>query len=114
MASGGVDDLDAHSDEIFDLLCSVCRKKAQRTEATKFCVDCQDYYCSKCVKFHDNVPALSSHKFINKDQFHSGISSKLTVIPTERCDRHGHKHVDMYCENHDNIGCSTCMVVEHR
>ncbi|XP_060608430.1 uncharacterized protein LOC132760470 [Ruditapes philippinarum] len=34
--------------------------------------------------------------------------------PTERCDRHSHKHIDMYCQNHDNVGCSTCMAVDHR
>ncbi|XP_053373516.1 E3 ubiquitin-protein ligase Midline-1-like [Mercenaria mercenaria] len=106
--------LDRLSDETFDLLCSVCKRKHINKEADKYCVDCSDYYCSICVKFHEDIPALSGHKILDKGQFQHGTSKELPMVPTERCDKHNHKPVDMYCQNHDDVGCSTCMAVEHR
>ncbi|XP_045169721.2 transcription intermediary factor 1-alpha-like isoform X2 [Mercenaria mercenaria] len=106
--------LDRLSDETFDLLCSPCKRKHINKEADKYSVDCSDYYCSICVKFHEDIPALSGHKILDKGQFQHGTSQALPMVPTERCDRHNYKPVDMYCKNHDDVSCSTCMAVEHR
>ncbi|XP_045165144.2 uncharacterized protein LOC123529035 [Mercenaria mercenaria] len=100
--------------ETSDLLCSLCKTRNKTTEAAKFCVDCRDYYCSTCVEFHDDVPALSRHKILDSSQFQPGAGQVLQMVPTERCDKHSHKHVDMYCLNHDDVGCSACMAVDHR
>ncbi|XP_060586487.1 uncharacterized protein LOC132742178 [Ruditapes philippinarum] len=107
-------DTDILSDEIFDALCSICRNKGKYTEGEKFCVDCHDYFCRACVQVHNDVPVLGNHKVLDKSQVKSGISKGLPRAPTERCDRHSHKHIDMYCQSHDNVGCSTCMAVDHR
>ncbi|XP_053402930.1 uncharacterized protein LOC128558110 [Mercenaria mercenaria] len=113
MATGGSDKCRL-SDETFDLLCTVCKRKGKNTEAEKYCVDCGDYYCLTCVKVHDDVPLLTGHKILGKGQFQSMSTGKQPPVPTERCDKHSHKHVDMYCQNHDDVGCSTCMAIEHR
>ncbi|XP_060580111.1 uncharacterized protein LOC132736917 [Ruditapes philippinarum] len=114
MAAGSQIDTDILSDEIFDVLCSMCKNKGNNTEGEKFCVDCHDYFCRTCVKVHNEVPVLVGHKVLDKSQVKSGTSKGLPRAPTERCDRHSHKHIDMYCQNHDNVGCSTCMAVDHR
>ncbi|XP_053374059.1 uncharacterized protein LOC123532975 [Mercenaria mercenaria] len=36
------------------------------------------------------------------------------MVPTERCERHHLKTVDMFCQNHDIVGCGTCIAVDHR
>ncbi|XP_053373058.1 uncharacterized protein LOC123532679 [Mercenaria mercenaria] len=105
---------DILSDETFDLLCTVCKNKGKNTEAAKYCTDCADYYCTTCVKVHDDVPLLKGHKILDQGKAKTGTRKQLPVVPTERCDRHGHKPVDMYCQNHDNVGCAACMAVEHR
>ncbi|XP_060606535.1 transcription intermediary factor 1-alpha-like [Ruditapes philippinarum] len=115
MATGGKINTDILSDELFDVLCSMCKKnKGKNTEGKKFCVDCHDYFCTNCVKVHNQVPVLASHKVLDKSQVKSGTSKGLATAPGERCDRHSHKHIDMYCQNHDNVGCSTCMTIDHR
>jgi hypothetical protein len=115
MATSGEISTDIHSDEIFDVLCSMCRKnKGINTEGEKFCVDCHDYFCINCVKIHSQVPVLGGHKVLDKSQVKSRNSKGLPRAPVERCDRHSHKHIDMYCQNHDNVGCSTCMTTNHR
>ncbi|XP_053388659.1 heat shock 70 kDa protein 12A-like, partial [Mercenaria mercenaria] len=112
MATGGTDTC-VLSDEIFDLLCTVCKRKGKNTEAEKFCFDCGDYYCLTCVKVHDDVPLLTGHKILGKNQFQSMSIRMKPPVPTERCDKHSHKHIDMYCKYHDEVGCSTCMATEH-
>ncbi|XP_060608462.1 uncharacterized protein LOC132760492 [Ruditapes philippinarum] len=114
MATGRQIDSDNLSDEIFDVLCSMCRNEGRNTEGEKYCVDCHDYFCVSCVKVHSKVPLCAGHKVLDKSQVKSGTSKALPRAPAERCDRHSHKHIDMYCQNHDNVGCSTCMAVDHR
>jgi hypothetical protein len=107
-------DTDILSDEIFDALCSMCKDQGKNAEGVKYCVDCKDFFCVNCIKVHSQVPVLVCHKVLDKSQVKSGTSKGLQKAPTERCDRHSHKHIDMYCQNHDNVGCSTCMAVDHR
>ncbi|XP_060561317.1 uncharacterized protein LOC132721085 [Ruditapes philippinarum] len=114
MATGGWMNTDILSDEVFDVLCKICKNKDKNTEGVKFCVDCQDYFCKKCVQVHSQVPVCAGHKVLDKSLVTSRISKGLLRAPAERCDRHSHKHIDMYCQNHDNVGCSTCMAVDHR
>jgi hypothetical protein len=114
MATGGKIDTDILSDEIFDVLCSMCKNGGKNSEGEKFCVDCHDYFCINCVKVHNQVPVLADHKVLDKSQVKLGTSKALPRAPAERCDRHSHKHIDMYCQNHDNVGCSTCMAIDHR
>jgi hypothetical protein len=114
MATGGQINTDILSDEIFDVLCSMCKNQGSKSEGEKYCVDCHDYFCVRCVKVHSKVPLCAGHKVLDKSQVKSGTSKGLPRAPTDRCDRHSHKHIDMYCQNHDKVGCSTCMAIDHR
>ncbi|XP_053381074.1 uncharacterized protein LOC123553333 [Mercenaria mercenaria] len=120
MATRGSINEDILTDKTFDLLCRVCKRKGKYQEAEKYCVECQDYYCLSCVKVHEDIPSLTGHKIIGGGQFQSGSvqmsgSSKiLSQAPAERCDRHTYHYIDMYCQNHDVVGCGTCMAVAHR
>ncbi|XP_053376458.1 uncharacterized protein LOC128547516 [Mercenaria mercenaria] len=109
MASSG--NLGNTSEETFDMLCSACKEQNINKEAEKYCVDCRDYYCSECLKLHSSLPALKGHKLLGKE---AGQSRQLPMVPTERCERHDFKTVDMFCQNHDQIGCGTCIAVDHR
>ncbi|XP_053373364.1 E3 ubiquitin-protein ligase TRIM71-like [Mercenaria mercenaria] len=99
------------SDEVFDYVCSMCKEQNKTVNAAKYCVDCHDYYCSDCVNIHKSVPALKGHKIVDKEV---GQEGKLPMVPTERCERHSYKPVDMYCQSHHIVECYTCMAVDHR
>ncbi|XP_060560326.1 uncharacterized protein LOC132720253 [Ruditapes philippinarum] len=114
MTTGGKINTDILSDEILDVLCSMCKNRGKKSEGEKFCVDCHDYFCINCVTVHSQVPLCVDHKVLDKSQVKSGTSKGLPKAPTERCGRHSHKHIDMFCQNHDNVGCSTCMAIDHR
>jgi hypothetical protein len=96
MATGREIDTDILSDEIFDVLCSMCKNRGKKAEGEKFCMNSHDYFCKKCVKIHNHVPVLAGHKVLDKSQLKSGTSKGLPRAPAERCDRYSHKHIDMY------------------
>ncbi|XP_045163267.2 uncharacterized protein LOC123527703 [Mercenaria mercenaria] len=112
MATGGSE---VTSDEIFNFKCSACDKLNKNREAVKYCVECQGYCCQSCVDMHRAFPALIGHSLLDKTSFNSAtFTTDLPEVPTVRCDYHETKIVDMYCENHDVVGCTTCMALNHR
>ncbi|XP_060591332.1 endophilin-A1-like [Ruditapes philippinarum] len=120
MALGGSLNLDNLSDQTFDLLCRICKRKGNNSEAEKYCLECQDYFCLKCVKVHEDVPSIMDHNILDKSQFPSdsakivGSRKTLSDKSIERCDKHSHNGIDMYCQIHDQVGCGTCMTLAHR
>ncbi|XP_060588519.1 di-N-acetylchitobiase-like [Ruditapes philippinarum] len=61
------DEMEEQSHKTVHLLCSPCKRKEMNKKADTYCTDCQDYYCSACVKFNEDIPALSGHKILDKD-----------------------------------------------
>ncbi|XP_053379538.1 uncharacterized protein LOC128548511 [Mercenaria mercenaria] len=114
MASGGLINTNLLSDETFDFLCTMCKRKDRNREAERYCVDCDDYYCLSCVKVHEDVPPLTKHQILIKSQFLQRTSKTPPMLPTERCEKHVHKLVDMYCNNHDDVCCAICLATDHR
>ncbi|XP_053388418.1 uncharacterized protein LOC128551543 [Mercenaria mercenaria] len=113
MASGG---LHVHtSDEIFDFTCSPCAEQNKNREAVRYCVECQDYYCQSCTDMHKMFPAMRGHKLLNKADFNSSSHQQnLPPVPTERCHNHKTKLMDMYCRDHDEVCCTSCVAENHR
>ena len=102
------------SEYVADLLCSICAIENRRTDADRYCIQCQDYFCQLCVNIHEKLAILSGHEIIGKAELGAmGSAIKLPSIPTERCPRHKTKLLELYCETHDVVGCGTCMVLEH-
>ena len=109
------DGFESASDEIFNFKCTACAKRNKKREAVKYCVECQGYCCQHCVEVHQDFPALVNHNLLdNSNLISSGSVIELPAIPTERCAVHKTKIVDMYCQVHDDVGCTTCMALDHR
>ncbi|XP_045211742.2 uncharacterized protein LOC123563169 [Mercenaria mercenaria] len=111
MANGGNE-----SDEIINFKCCICAKKNIRREAEIYCVECQDYFCIPCADFHKLFPsAVGVHQFLDKSNFSTdSAQTMLPSCPTERCTVHNTKLLDMYCADHDEIVCVTCIALNHR
>ena len=108
-------DKERHSVDCVDYLCLICAEKNVNKEAVKYCVSCEGYYCEECVKLHDIIPTLAKHVIVGKSDFKGGCNGdKLPSVPTERCELHKLKIVDMMCKTHDQVGCATCMATKHK
>ncbi|XP_053396144.1 uncharacterized protein LOC128556158 [Mercenaria mercenaria] len=112
MATGGCE---VTSDEIFNFKCTPCSKISRQREAVKYCVECQGYCCQSCVDMHKAFPAIQRHKLLDKSSFKTvTLTTNLPSVPTEICTIHEIKILDMYCGNHDVVGCTSCMALHHR
>ncbi|XP_060566627.1 uncharacterized protein LOC132725508 [Ruditapes philippinarum] len=110
MAEGGIG-----SDEFVNFKCCLCEKKNIKKEADIYCVECQDYYCSPCTDLHKMFPAMSTHQFIDKSSFNTvTLQKSLPSFPVEKCEVHKTKLLDMYCADHDDVACATCIAIKHR
>ncbi|XP_060600004.1 E3 ubiquitin-protein ligase TRIM33-like, partial [Ruditapes philippinarum] len=102
------------SDELIEIKCSVCAGKNITREAEKYCVECQDYYCIPCTDMHKAFPAMRGHKLLDKSEFRTKRTlTSLPIYPTERCPIHKAKLLDIFCENHDEVLCATCVAINH-
>ncbi|XP_053396827.1 uncharacterized protein LOC128556286 [Mercenaria mercenaria] len=112
MATGGCEKT---SDELFNFKCTPCGELNKTKEAVKYCVQCQGYCCQTCVDTHRVFPTLKGHTLVDKSNLNPQlIAAELPVVPTETCRTHGIKILDMYCENHDVVGCTSCIALDHR
>ncbi|XP_060573267.1 uncharacterized protein LOC132731158 [Ruditapes philippinarum] len=103
----------SESDEFVNFKCCLCEKKHIVKEADTYCVECQDYYCSSCTDLHKMFPsAVGEHHFIDKSSFN--LQKSLPTFSVERCEAHKTKLLDMYCADHDDIACATCIAIKHR
>ncbi|XP_053383611.1 E3 ubiquitin-protein ligase TRIM56-like [Mercenaria mercenaria] len=105
------------SDELFDFICSPCNKKDRNSEAVKYCVDCQEYLCVPCVESHNSFSVLAGHILVERSKFGNASRTDkkdLPSVPTERCKVHSLKLVDMYCADHDTVGCHVCFTICHK
>ncbi|XP_060586134.1 uncharacterized protein LOC132741886 [Ruditapes philippinarum] len=103
MADGGT--------ELVNFKCVQCEKKNIKKEADIYCVECQEYYCSPCTDLHKMFPLMSTHQFIDKSSFNTVILQK--ALP-EKCEAHKTELLDMYCADHDDVACVTCIAIKHR
>jgi hypothetical protein len=38
----------------------------------------------------------------------------LSSFPVVKCEAHKSKLLDMYCADHDDVACATCIAIKHR
>ncbi|XP_033730077.1 transcription intermediary factor 1-beta-like [Pecten maximus] len=93
------------------LYCKPCQKKGNMTNPAQFwCKDMAVNFCDDCkVQFHDILHNECGILDI------SGYGNNRTNLEKSvpRCDQHDKKKV-WYCEDHQLLGCSICMLEFHR
>ncbi|XP_060566628.1 uncharacterized protein LOC132725509 [Ruditapes philippinarum] len=108
-------DGDIGSDEFINFKCCLCEKKNVTKEADIYCVECQEYYCTPCTDLHKLFSSMSTHQFIDKSSFNTvSLHTSLPSFPVEKCEAHKTKLLDMYCADHDDVACATCIAIKHR
>ncbi|KAL4224413.1 hypothetical protein ACF0H5_017865 [Mactra antiquata] len=104
------------SEECFDFICTSCDEENKTVEAVRYCVECSGYCCQPCTDMHKKFPTLRNHNLLDVSQGKQAGNQqpKLPEFPTERCGTHHGKVLDMFCEKHNVVGCSTCISKDHR
>lgn len=104
------DTLRLGSEDWIEYPCTPCAKDGKNVASIKHCVECTKNLCKLCLTFHDKF--TSGHRILDKPCSQTG--QKKPEPPVQRCDKHDGKMVDLYCPGHDDVGCATCVAVDHR
>ncbi|XP_045174683.2 uncharacterized protein LOC123535978 [Mercenaria mercenaria] len=105
------------SGEDFDHKCDPCLTDDQHVEAHGFCVNCHEYLCRNCFKFHQRTKALKHHELLDKvSMAKKGVSTAVstTEVFTERCMTHENEVIKFFCPTHEALGCTDCITMDHR
>ncbi|XP_060607066.1 E3 ubiquitin-protein ligase TRIM33-like [Ruditapes philippinarum] len=98
------------SDIEHDFPCSPCSKGGKNEAAIKHCVECDENLCQSCMDDHNKFSSMKGHQLLDTVKQPSGRQQEL---PSQRCEEHGGKLIDVFCPGHDTVCCSTCISVEH-
>ncbi|KAH3869813.1 transcription intermediary factor 1-beta-like [Dreissena polymorpha] len=100
------------SDFVKDFSCFVCASKNIETSADIFCETCLKCFCQNCLYHHDQM-------FVNHSTHGRVEQNKWPLIKTMedsllKCDVHNNKKLKMFCQDHSQLCCSDCVLLNHR
>lgn len=98
-----------------DHLCTPCSRERKDVEATNFCPECNEKLCHSCTTQHKKFQILKTHKVVGVNEApvkEEPVHEKQKL--TDTCKTHANKLVDLYCTDHDEIGCAACIAIQHK
>lgn len=110
------DSIAVTSDEYHQFQCSLCDKDGKNVTAETYCVDCDQSLCMACLKQHSKFDGMKNHQLVENafracDEKQRG---KRFELPCQRCELHHGKLLDVYCKDHKQVCCRTCVSIHHR
>ncbi|XP_053399994.1 E3 ubiquitin-protein ligase TRIM33-like [Mercenaria mercenaria] len=114
MAEGGNQfSIQDGSDADIAFSCTPCSEEGTREEAIKYCLECDEYLCTTCTKYHLKMKISRDHKLVEKEKGkHEQKIAKTTA--KIKCRQHPDRDIEMYCGTHDMVYCLMCIATEHR
>ncbi|WAR06810.1 hypothetical protein MAR_016768 [Mya arenaria] len=112
---------EALTNGIIHTFCDACRKQSLDNIAGKYCWQCRQNLCEKCVVMHGYFSALEQHTIVPILELSArepgdacGTENVVAAVPTERCPKHPEKVIDMFCSNHEVVACSLCFLPHYK
>ncbi|XP_021368355.1 E3 ubiquitin-protein ligase Midline-1-like [Mizuhopecten yessoensis] len=88
--------------------CQPCKNKGNSKSRAEFwCNEMTTFFCSDCkTSLHDII-------HVKCDIMTVSNMKEYTATKYPRCQKH-QKKTDLYCEDHNTLACSKCIVIDHR
>ncbi|XP_053396016.1 E3 ubiquitin-protein ligase TRIM33-like [Mercenaria mercenaria] len=104
MASSYQNDFTQDSDEVPEMHCEQCEYFGESVEAEGFCVNCLEYMCKSCLKYHarQNQHILQDRKTMPQD------------FCFEQCQVHKNRFIRFYCSVCEKCACIKCRTNDHK
>ena len=92
--------------------CMDCRKESKET---KFCSDCCDFLCGRCVEHHTVSWRTENHKMVKASEVNQDALKFLKSPELSYCKDPAHTTypLDFYCETCDVLLCQSCLLADH-
>ena len=110
----GAKSLEGDSDEMREFICWPCKKDSVEKEAKHYCNECQEYLCNPCKDYHGKLTVTQNHKILSGDEMAKLWTEKQRQVCNVKCSCNLNKTVESFCEEHNDIICSSCESVKHR
>ncbi|XP_063424195.1 uncharacterized protein LOC134707949 [Mytilus trossulus] len=92
--------------EIFD----GCKCGNEDIKAEYWCSDCSERVCKTCARVHERM--FPPHKVIPMKEIQQVSSSLLKV--SRNCENHPDRKLALFCCQHDQVICDSCVPVSHQ
>ncbi|XP_052256055.1 uncharacterized protein LOC127861527 isoform X5 [Dreissena polymorpha] len=112
MADTAMMSLQKGSDTITDFWCSPCQEDFVSTEADFYCEMCRNFYCFTCINLHSHL--FKRHGIYGRKEMANWPAANGTVDLIAKCEEHPDKTLKVFCEDHLQLCCNTCVVMTHR
>ncbi|XP_052064422.1 uncharacterized protein LOC127704424 [Mytilus californianus] len=91
--------------------CDVCAGQSISKQAVKWCPECEEAYCSECIKHHGIAKATKDHQVIAVENY---LKLPSFVLETKHhCEKHGSRFQN-YCRSHESPCCKRCIDTDHK
>ncbi|KAH3779388.1 hypothetical protein DPMN_157190 [Dreissena polymorpha] len=114
MASFSKATLTKGSDSVIDFCCSPCQEHNIDQLAEFYCNNCLKFYCakSKCINLHGEL--FGKHvTYGRKDPSKWPVAKEVEDF-LQKCDLHEDKRLELYCDDHSQLCCPNCVLLNHR
>ncbi|XP_053396781.1 uncharacterized protein LOC123551264 [Mercenaria mercenaria] len=109
------DNIGKSSAEDSELFCQPCCSDGDWVVAIGYCHNCEEHFCSGCLKVHRKQAMSRNHKILEGEKMpKTQIASMTLDACSDLCVIHTNEIVKYYCSDHDLVGCVDCMVLEHK
>ncbi|XP_052213771.1 uncharacterized protein LOC127832373 isoform X2 [Dreissena polymorpha] len=100
------------SDSVLDYCCTSCEEDSSCIVAEFFCEKCEKFYCEKCIAPHKQL--FRTHVTYGRANVEKWPVSKAITDILEKCENHVNKGLKLFSEDHHQLCCSTCVLLNHR
>ncbi|XP_071121349.1 eukaryotic translation initiation factor 4 gamma 1-like [Mytilus edulis] len=91
--------------------CDVCAGQSISKQAVEWCPECEEAYCSECIKHHGIAKATKHHQVIAVENY---LKLPPFVLETKHhCKKHGSSFQN-YCRSHETPCCKRCIDTDHK
>ena len=98
------------------VMCDICSTNednvTSESVSEKFCIECQQHMCKRCLKFHSSMNSTKTHQVIppgNK----STATMETVQYPETNCALHKGKGIEIYCLECEVAVCTICFSKKH-
>lgn len=95
-------------------MCKPCVQRNIGRTADFYCMNCNEFQCSDCSKYHAMFEITIGHELVTATQ----VETLRPVIDScmkefVSCSNHKHRFA-FFCVDHDTLCCSMCVSTQHR
>ncbi|XP_052253921.1 uncharacterized protein LOC127860121 isoform X1 [Dreissena polymorpha] len=95
-----------------DYDCGGCESRQIYISADYFCSTCTKFFCRTCIDPHDKI--YSNHSKYGRRETNRWPLTKTMEDLLMNCAVHKEKKLKMFCQDHSQLCCTDCVLLNHR